>query len=66
MNARMELKRYTDAQFQGYASDEYRPLSFDRPSWIDHIPQEVSLDDPIEGRAACHTVRRALARAGAC
>ena len=33
----------------------YQPLSFDRPSLIDHIPQHVRLDDPIEGRAACHT-----------
>ena len=23
--------------------------------WIDHIPQGVTLDDPIEGRGACHT-----------
>ena len=44
----------TDPAFQGYGSETYAPLSMDRPSPILHIPQHVQLDDPIEGRAACH------------
>ena len=46
----------TDPAFQGYGSETYAPLSMDRPSPILHIPQHVQLDDPIEGRAACHVV----------
>ena len=43
-----------DPAFNSYASETYLPLSMDRPSPILHIPQHVQLDDPIEGRAACH------------
>ncbi len=56
MNARMELLRYTDPKFSSYSAEEYKPLSMDRPSPILHIPKSVELDDPIEGRAACHVV----------
>ena len=51
---RMELLRYTDPKFSSYSSEKYLPLSMDRPSPILHIPRQVELDDPIEGRAACH------------
>ena len=53
-NARMELGRYTDPDNIVYDREEYAPLSFDRPEPINHIPLAVALDDPIEGRAACH------------
>jgi hypothetical protein len=54
INARQELKRYTDPEHVNYDADDYDPLSFDRPEPINHIPAEVEVADPIEGRAACH------------
>ena len=54
VNARMELKRYTDPEHLNYDTIDYAPLSFDRPETICHIPEEDSLTGPIEGRAACH------------
>jgi hypothetical protein len=54
VNARLELQRYTDAEHIHYATQEYAPLSFERPEPINHIPAHVSAGDPIEGRAACH------------
>ncbi|QDU93325.1 N,N-dimethylformamidase beta subunit family domain-containing protein [Lignipirellula cremea] len=54
LNARQELKRYTDAQFSQYACRDYAPLSFERPEPICHIPQQTQATDPIAGRAACH------------
>lgn len=54
VNARLELKRYTDPQHINYDTDDYNPLSFDRPEPINHIPKDVEATDPIEGRAACH------------
>lgn len=53
-NARLELRRYTDPEHLNYNRDDYAPLSFDRPEWINHIPEEVRIGDPIEGRAASH------------
>lgn len=54
VNARLELHRYTDPEHITYANATYAPLSFDRPEPINHIPADVDIYDPIEGRAACH------------
>jgi hypothetical protein len=54
VNARLELRRYTDPNAVTYDTDHYAPLSFDRPEPINHIDLATKLDDPIEGRAACH------------
>jgi len=54
VNARLELKRYTNPDHVNYDSTEYAPLSFDRPEPINHIPENVEATDPIAGRAACH------------
>ena len=54
INARLELKRYTDPEHINYDTEEYAPLSFDRPEPINHIPEDVHITDPIAGRAACH------------
>jgi N,N-dimethylformamidase len=54
VNARQELKRYTDAQHQTWGCTHYAPLSFDRPEPINHIDPGENITDPIEGRAACH------------
>ena len=37
VNARLELKRYTDPDSVTYDTDDYAPLSFDRPEPINHI-----------------------------
>ena len=37
VNARLELKRYTDPDAVTYDTDDYAPLSFDRPEPISHI-----------------------------
>ena len=54
VNARLELKRYTDPDNVTYDTDTYAPLSFDRPEPINHIDASTEITDPIEGRAACH------------
>jgi N,N-dimethylformamidase len=54
VNARLELKRYTDPEHVNYDTENYDPLSFDRPEPINHVPEHVQVTDPIEGRAACH------------
>jgi N,N-dimethylformamidase len=54
VNARLELKRYTDPDAVTYDTDDYAPLSFERPEPINHIDLGTDLNDPIEGRAACH------------
>jgi hypothetical protein len=54
VNARLELKRYTDSNGITYDTDDYAPLSFDRPEPINHIDEHEKITDPIEGRAACH------------
>jgi len=54
INARQELKRYTDANHQTWGCDAYAPLSFERPEPINHIDPCERITDPIEGRAANH------------
>lgn len=54
VNARQELKRYQDPKHQTWGSEEYAPLSFDRPEPINDIDFGEKVTDPIEGRAACH------------
>jgi hypothetical protein len=54
VNARQELKRYTDAAHQTWGCPSYAPLAFDRPEPINHIDPVERITDPIEGRAACH------------
>ena len=54
VNSRLELRRYTDPDNITYDTDDYAPLSFDRPEPINHIDEAERITDPIEGRAACH------------
>jgi len=54
VNARLELKRYTDPDSVTYDTEDYAPLSFERPEPINHIDAGTEITDPIEGRAACH------------
>ncbi len=54
VNARLELKRYTNPEHVNYDRQDYAPLSFDRPEPINHVPEHVQPTDPIAGRAACH------------
>jgi N,N-dimethylformamidase len=54
LNARLELDRYTAPEHLDYKGVDYDSLSLDRPEAINHIPEEVQVTDPIEGRAACH------------
>ena len=54
VNARLELARYNDPEFGTWNATGYAPLSFDRPEPINHVPEDVQITDPIEGRAACH------------
>lgn len=54
VNARLELPRYTDPEGIAYRTDDYAPLSFDRPEPVNHIDAVEEINDPIEGRAACH------------
>jgi hypothetical protein len=54
INARLELKRYTDPEGMTYDVEDYAPFSFDRPEPINDIDEHEAITDPIEGRAACH------------
>ncbi len=54
INARLELKRYTDPEHINYDTEEYLPLSFDRPEPINHVPEDAQVTDPIEGRTPNH------------
>ncbi|HEY7310584.1 MAG TPA: carboxypeptidase-like regulatory domain-containing protein [Gemmataceae bacterium] len=54
VNARQELKRYTDPLHATWGAAAYAPLSFDRPEPINDIDPNEEITDPIEGRAACH------------
>ena len=57
VNARLDMRRYTEAESFGEwdAPDEaYLPLSFERPEPGNHIPERVEATDPIEGRQTCH------------
>ena len=57
VNARLDLRRYNsiDAHME-FSSEDYAPLSFDRPELINHIPEETKIDDPVEGRSECHVL----------
>ena len=46
VNARLELKRYTDPRHLNYDTVDYDPLSFDRPEPINHVPENVEVTDP--------------------
>lgn len=54
VNSRLELKRYTDPEHINYDTQDYDPLSFDRPEPINCIPEHADLTGSIAGRAACH------------
>jgi len=54
VNSRQELHRYTDPEYVNYSVWDYAPLSFERPEAINVIPEDETIDKPIEGRAACH------------
>lgn len=54
VNARLELKRYTNPDHINYDTDTYDPLSFDRPEPFNSIDENEKITDPIEGRQACH------------
>jgi hypothetical protein len=54
VNARQELKRYTDPLHQTWGCPAYAPLSFDRPEPMNHIDPREQVTDPIEGRNGCH------------
>ena len=54
INARLELKRYTDPEHINYDAEDYAPLSFDRPEPINHVPEDAQITDPIAGRSASH------------
>jgi N,N-dimethylformamidase len=54
VNSRYDLKRYRDPSFVTWNCPRYAPLSFDRPEPFNHIDFDEQLDDPIQGRQACH------------
>ncbi len=54
VNARQDLKRYTDPDHVFYDREDYPPLSFDRPEPMCHIDPDEAITDPIWGRNACH------------
>jgi hypothetical protein len=54
VNARLDLRRYTEPSFQFYNTEDYAPLSFERPEPINHVPEHDKITDPIEGRSANH------------
>ena len=54
INARLELKRYTDPEHINFDAEDYAPLSFDRPEPINHVPEDAEITDPIAGRSASH------------
>jgi hypothetical protein len=54
INSRFELKRYQDPDHGTWGYDAYAPLSFERPEPFCHIDFAERIDDPIEGRQACH------------
>jgi hypothetical protein len=54
VNSRLELRRYTEPEHRTYDSDEYAPLSLERPDPYNHIDESEQLTDPIAGRQGCH------------
>lgn len=53
VNARQDLKRYTDTSYQTWSADDYPPLSFDRPEPWNHVPFDEQITGPIESRNGC-------------
>ena len=55
VNARLELKRYTDPEHVNYDTQRLR-AALVRPARADqpHARADVQSTDPIDGRAACH------------
>ena len=57
INARLDLIRYTNIgayQAWGFADDEYKPLSFERPEPCNFVRQAEQVIDPIQGRQQSH------------
>jgi hypothetical protein len=54
VNARLELKRYTEREHRTYDSHVYAPLSLDRPEPFNNIAETEQLLDPVAGRQGCH------------
>ena len=54
INARLELKRYTEKEHRTYNAEAYAPLSLERPDPYNHIDEDEGLTDPIAGRQGCH------------
>ena len=54
INARLELKRYTEKEHRTYNAATYAPLSLERPDPYNHIDEDEGLTDPIAGRQGCH------------
>jgi N,N-dimethylformamidase len=53
VNGRLELSRYRDMSYWGenaLRDSEYKPISFDRPDPVAHIPESTQVHDPVEGR----------------
>lgn len=57
VNARQDLARYQPGTYSAwqFPDEEYKPLSFDRPEPLNHVPEHTEVTDPIEGRQPCHT-----------
>ena len=57
VNARQDMLRYTQIDTfgeWGFPDEEYRPVHFERPEPVNHIPEDAQVTDPIVGRAGCH------------
>ena len=54
VNSRLELKRYTESEHRSYDTEDYAPLSLERPDPYNHIDADEGLTDPIAGRQGCH------------
>ncbi|MGE0212901.1 MAG: N,N-dimethylformamidase beta subunit family domain-containing protein [Parvibaculaceae bacterium] len=53
VNARQDLDRYNTPDHIDYLSEDYDPLSFDRPELINDVPLDAEATDRISGRYAC-------------
>jgi N,N-dimethylformamidase len=57
VNARQDLIRYTNARVYkgwGFPEESYRPLAFERPEILNHVPRDTEATDPIRGRQPNH------------
>lgn len=54
VNSRLQLKRYTELEHRTYDTNDYLPLSLQRPDPYNHIEPDEGLLDPIAGRQGCH------------